>query len=307
MLKKMRTFYSLLPVFLPLLLLWPFSVQPSFPPVADNMVLIKGGTFLMGDAKGEDDEKPVHQVTVSDFYLSKYEVTVADFKAFVDATGYKTVAEQAGQSYVWLGNNWELRKGVHWRHDSKGNILHSGDYQHPVIHVSWDDAMAYCAWLSRTTGQTCRLPTEAEWEYAAGNGAKHTRFSWGPKPPGKKKVGNLADRAALSVISDTEVFPKYDDGYAYTAPVGSFPPNKLGLYDMTGNVWEWCHDWYSDDYYDQSPAVDPTGPASGDKRVWRGGSWLNAEFASRITFRSYGVPDEVNFAFTGFRVARSRK
>ncbi|MCC7505669.1 MAG: formylglycine-generating enzyme family protein, partial [Saprospiraceae bacterium] len=140
MLKKMRTFYSLLPVFLPLLLLWPFSVQPSFPPVADNMVLIKGGTFLMGDAKGEDDEKPVHQVTVSDFYLSKYEVTVADFKAFVDATGYKTVAEQAGQSYVWLGNNWELRKGVHWRHDSKGDILHSGDYQHPVIHVSWDDA-----------------------------------------------------------------------------------------------------------------------------------------------------------------------
>ncbi|HNM25450.1 MAG TPA: formylglycine-generating enzyme family protein, partial [Saprospiraceae bacterium] len=111
----MRTHYALSPVVLPLLLLLPFYLQPAFPPLPDHMVLIKGGTFMMGDAKGEDDEKPVHKVTVSDFYLSKYEVTVAEFKAFVDATGYKTVAEEAGMSFVWTGYNWESKDDVDWR------------------------------------------------------------------------------------------------------------------------------------------------------------------------------------------------
>lgn len=303
MLKKMRTHYALSPVVLPLLLLLPFYLQPAFPPLPDHMVLIKGGTFMMGDAKGEDDEKPVHKVTVSDFYLSKYEVTVAEFKAFVDATGYKTVAEEAGMSFVWTGYNWESKDDVDWRCDTKGRPLSSGDYNHPVIHVAWKDAVAYCAWLSRQSGKTCRLPTEAEWEYAAGNGAKHTRFSWGNKPPGKKKVANVADQSARNAISDGQIFEKYNDGFDYTSPVGSFLPNKLGLYDMTGNVWEWCSDWYSSEYYAESPERNPKGPKTGDKRAWRGGSWVNVEFASRITFRSYGEPDAVNFAFVGFRVA----
>ena len=302
----MHHFRAILTPFLPLLLLWPLRFHTAFPADADHMALIKGGTFMMGDAKGEDDEKPVHKVTVGDFYLSKYEVTVAEFKTFVDATGYKTVAEEVGWSNVWTSGYWVEKDHVDWRYDTQGRPLSSRDYNHPVIHVTWKDAVAYCAWLSRQSGLNYRLPTEAEWEYAAGNGAKHTRFSWGNKLPGKKKVANLADQSARNAITDGNVFEKYNDGYAYTAPVGSFTPNKLGLYDMTGNVWEWCNDWYASDYYEKSPELNPKGPKSGDKRVWRGGSWVNVEFASRITFRSYGEPEAVNFAFVGFRVARDK-
>ena len=297
------------PIFPFLLLLLPAQLffpnhSALRPDWSDDMVLIPGGTFKMGDKAGESDEQPVHAVTVSSFYLSKYEVTVADFKAFVDATGFKTEAEKQGWSNVWGQGNWVETKGINWRHNAHGERLPAGKYKHPVLHVNWADAMAYCKWLSLKTGQTYRLPTEAEWEYAAGNGSRHTKYSWGNKMPKGKKGGNVADKSLSEAYNDLDIFKGYADGYLLTAPVGSFAPNKLGLYDMTGNAWEWCSDWYAADYYADSPKSNPTGPDSGTERVWRGGCWLNNPWSSRTSFRSYGEPDGVNFGFVGFRVAR---
>jgi formylglycine-generating enzyme len=208
----------------------------------DNMVFIKGGTFQMGSSDGGSDEQPVHEVRISDFYMGKYEVTVAEFRKFVEAENYKTEAEKGDGSTIYKNGSWSRTAGVNWRHDTEGNT--QTDENHPVIHISWNDATAYCAWLSRTTGKKYRLPTEAEWEYAAGNGSKHTKYSWGNSDPSGKKGGNVADKTAKARFTDWTIFDNYTDGYIFTAPVGSFDPNEFGLYDMSGNVWEWCSDWY---------------------------------------------------------------
>ncbi|MFA4839694.1 MAG: SUMF1/EgtB/PvdO family nonheme iron enzyme, partial [Candidatus Neomarinimicrobiota bacterium] len=237
----------------------------------DNMVFVKGGTFQMGSTDGEDNEKPVHTVTVSDFWMGKYEVTVVEFEKFVSETGYQTDAEKGDGSYLWIDNEWEKKKGVNWRCDAQGNPRSSSELNHPVIHVSWNDVKAYCDWLSRKTEKTYRLPTEAEWEYAARSGGKNYKYSWGNFGPDGKHGGNVGDESAKRALGWWTIWEGYNDGFVFTAPVGSFDPNELNLYDMIGNVWEWCEDWYDAKYYQKSPQTDPQGPSSGKSRVLRGG------------------------------------
>jgi formylglycine-generating enzyme len=270
----------------------------------DGMVLIPGGWFEMGSNEN-DDEKPVHRVTVSDFYLGKYEVTVEAFKAFINATGYKTDAERKGSAYGYEGSGWKDIKGCNWRQDAEGKPAQD---KHPVVYVSWNDAYAYCRWLNKKVpaGQKpYRLPTEAEFEYAAGNGAKHTKYSWGGGDPVNRRSGNVAGETDKVRFSNWPIFNGYTDGYVSTAPVGSFEPNEFGLYDMSGNVWEWCSDWYGADYYKNSPPDNPKGPASGSDRVVRGGSWFSNPQGCRVAYRGGYAPGD-RFSFTGFRLARTR-
>ncbi len=258
------------------------------PEMPDNMVLVPGGTFQMGSTE-YNNEQPVHSVTLRDFYLGKYEVTVAEFKAFIDATGYKTDADKEGKSYVYT-DTWKEQNGVNWKHDTRGNLRPQNEYKHPVVHVSWNDATEYCKWLSRQTGQTYRLPTEAEWEYAAGGG-NAKRSKW----------------AGTANENDLKQYANYDgkqDGHDRTAPVGSLLPNALGLYDMSGNVWEWCADWYGSDYYKNSPSNNPTGPTSGSYRVLRGGSWYSYPQFCRVAYRYSDAPGD-RFYSAGFRLART--
>jgi len=237
-----------------------------------EMVFIKGGNFKMGSDDNNFDG-PVHEVKLSDFYFGKYEVTVAQFQQFIEETGYLTDADKDNGSDIWTGSKSEKKNRVNWKCDVQGNTRPQSEYNHPVIHVSWNDAVAYCNWISRKTGKAFRLPTEAEWEYAAGNGPKHTKYSWGNGNPYGKNGGNVADQSLKQVISDRIIFNGYNDGFVYTAPVGSFNANDFGLYDMTGNVWEWCSDWMDFQYYDNSPGNNPQGPSkTEDYRVIRGGA-----------------------------------
>ncbi|MFB8029200.1 MULTISPECIES: formylglycine-generating enzyme family protein [unclassified Streptomyces] len=262
----------------------PFSAAPlpdpaPEPPVHDD-VRLPGGEFRMGDAFGEgypaDGEQPVHTVRVRPFAVDATAVTVAMFGLFVAATGYATVAERTGHSAVFrlavaagradvVGADpvapwWLDVRGADWRHPY--GPLSTAEQDHPVVHVAWDDAVAYCAWAGR------RLPTEAEWEYAARGGLEGRRFAWGDElTPGGRWVCNIWQG----------VFPHTntgDDGWLGTAPVRTYPPNGHGLHEVAGNVWEWCADWFAPDYYARSPAADPEGPGSGERRVVRGGSYL---------------------------------
>ncbi len=256
----------------------------------DNMVLVRGGTFQMGSNDGEADEKPVHSVTVSDFYLSKFEVTVAEFKTFVEATGYQTDAEKNGGegSSFWNSttSKWELTSGINWRHDAEGKSRPQNEYNHPIIHVSWNDAVAYCDWLSKTTGQKYHLPTEAEWEFAArgGNQSKNYKYA------GSSEVD--------------EVAWYLENSSSKTHPVGQKKANELGIFDMSGNVWEWCSDWYAADFYKNSPSSNPTGAGSSVARVDRGGGWGYDPQSCRAAFRDSNVPTRRN-KYLGFRLARS--
>jgi formylglycine-generating enzyme required for sulfatase activity len=277
------------------------KIKPTIPK-SDPMLLITGGTFQMGSTEN-DNEKPVHTVKVSDFYLGKYEVTVAEFRAFAEDKNYQTDAEKENYSWFYT-TEWVKKEGINWRHDAEGN---AAEDNHPVLHVSWNDAVAYCAWLSEKTGLRYRLPTEAEWEYAAGNGNQHTKYSWGNDDPSGKNGGNVADESKRPSdgVGWSTKFEGYNDGYWFTAPVGSYNPNTLGLYDMTGNVWEWCSDWYGADYYKNSPATNPTGPTSGSDRVVRGGSWYNAPRDCRVANR-YGNTPGGRYGSVGFRLARTK-
>jgi formylglycine-generating enzyme required for sulfatase activity len=241
------------------------------------------------------DAKPVHQVWLDGFFIDKTEVTNREFEAFVRATGYVTVAEQkpdpkdfpdvppeklvAGSivftppsvdvtyenPLVW----WRYVPGASWRHPDGPESSTEGREGHPVVHVCWDDAVAYARWARK------RLPTEAEWEYAARGGLERKRYVWGDEllPEGKWQVNNWQGR-----------FPRENtaaDGFPRTAPAGSFAPNGFGLFDMSGNVWEWCADWYRAGYNTEDK-VNPQGPPSSHdplepgtpKRVQRGGSFL---------------------------------
>ena len=245
----------------------------------DNMIFVQGGTFQMGSKDGQSDEKPVHTVTVSDFYIGKYEVTIAEFKEFIDTQNYRTDAEKNGYSYVWTGS-WEKKNGVTWKCGVDGRIRPSSEYSHPVIHVSWNDAKAYCKWKGG------RLPTEAEWEYAARGGNK----SNGYKYSGSNNIGDVA---------------WYDSNSGNkTHSVGTKQPNELGIYDLSGNVWEWCHDWYDD--YSSSSQTNPRGATSGSRRVVRGGSWNYDADYCRVAIRDYITPDG-SISVIGFRLSRSSK
>jgi formylglycine-generating enzyme required for sulfatase activity len=258
------------------------------------MVLIKGGPFIMGSDDGMPAEAPVHEANVKSFWIDTHEVTVAEFANFVSATGYKTEAEKFGWSGAFSvkEGQWKKTEGASWRHpDGPGSRATENE---PVCQVSWNDAVAYAKWAGK------RLPTEAEWEYAARAGLAQKTYSWGDnlRPNGKPVAnwwqGEFPDRNSA------------EDGFISRAPVKSFPPNGYGLYDMIGNVWEWCADWYADDAYAKSSHDDPKGPELGSERVIRGGSWMCAEnFCSnyRVAARSHATPDS-GMNNLGFRCVR---
>lgn len=281
----------------------PLPIEPQLvrPPIPDGMALVKGGCFEMGDAFGDgnDNEKPPHEVCVDDFYIGKYEVTVGEFKEFVRETGYHTEAEMGGGCYYWNSEKWEWKKD---KNKSWENPLFSQTDRNPVVCVSWNDANAYVNWKGLKSGLRYRLPTEAEWEYAARSGGKKHKYSWGNSAPS----GNIADESAKSTFPKLIILRGYDDGYVYTSPVGSFKPNEVGLYDMTGNVWEWVQDLYGEGYYKNSPKDNPTGPSSGKLRIIRGGSWGYGPIAGRTTYRGGYLQAFGNDDF-GFRLAISAR
>ena len=243
-----------------------------------DMVLVKGGTFQMGEAPG-------YPVTLSDFEIGETAVTLAQFKAFIEDSQYQTDADKGGWSYVWTGSRYEQKNGVNWRCDVNGKIRPENEFNHPVIHVSWNDAVAYCDWLSqKVSGKKYRLPTEAEWEYAARGGHK------------AKKQFQYAGSDDLDEVGWYTQNTK-DTG---TRPVGQKKANELGLFDMSGNVWEWCNDWYA--AYPTGAQTDPQGPAEGGYRVHRGGGWGDDAQNCRSAHRYYNGPTVRNYNF-GFRLA----
>jgi len=270
------------------------------PDAGIDLVPVKGGTFEMGDTShGGSDAKPVHEVTVDDFTLAKNDVTNEQFRRFVDATGYVTTAERVGRSCGQSGdgaNDWGDRSGVSWKHPLWPADSIDGKMSHPVVQVSWDDAQAFIKWLNSKTGRQYRLPTEAEWEYAARNGGKNRNFAWGNGNP----AGNIADVSAGRKFPSWTIWEDYDDGYVYTSPVGSFLVSELGLFDMTGNVWQWCQDWYGP--YVSGAQRNPKGPKSGSGRIYRGGSWYSEPKLVRCATRNFDS-QEYRHCSVGFRLA----
>jgi sulfatase modifying factor 1 len=319
------------------------NIQPSDSISTEGMVLIPAGRFSMGasDQEGRTDEYPQHMVEVKSFWMDATEVTNAQFKKFIDATGYITTAERkpdweelkkqlpegtpkppdsvlVPSSLVFtppsqeiaLNNSaqwWTWVKGASWKHPQGPGSSIAGKENHPVVHISWEDANAYAKWAGK------RLPTEAEWEFAARAGMNNQPFTWGGEPVerGKAKTniwqGNFPDRNLVT------------DGFARSAPVRSYSPNAYGLYDIAGNVWEWCSDWYNAGYYAECASKtisDPAGASSSydpeeptvPKRVVRGGSFLcHASYCAsyRVSARMKTSPD-TGLEHTGFRCVRNK-
>jgi formylglycine-generating enzyme required for sulfatase activity len=279
-----------------------------------EQVVLPGGEFAMGDTAGDgkdgDGETPVHRVTVAAFSIDATAVTNRDFAQFVAGTGYRTEAESYGYSAVFqlaiqaepdevmgpaAGTPWWAGvRGADWRHPGGSRSDLDGLDEHPVVHVSWHDAVAYCKWSDR------RLPTEAEWEYASRGGLESARYPWGDEL--------RSDTGEWQCNIWQGVFPErndLDDGYLTTAPVRSFAPNAYGLWQTVGNVWEWCADWFGPRYYKFSPDTDPRGPKLGAARVIRGGSYLcHDSYCNRYrnAARSSNTP-ESSMGNAGFRTA----
>lgn len=270
-----------------------------------NMVFIKEGEFIMGDVNGlgTENEKPLHKVRLKSFYLNRHEVIVKEFSQFVEETKYITDAEKVDSSLAFFKGKWGKHKGVNWRYDATGTLRAAKECNHPVVHVSWNDANAFCLWLSKKTDKKFRLPTEAEWEFAARNRGVEIVYSWGNGEPKGKNGSNVADESLLKQASDVKGWSNYNDGFAYTAPVGCFNPNGLGLFDMTGNVWEWCSDWFDPNYYSTSPKENPYGPSTGTVKSFRGGCWFSDQDYARITFHNFGNFPDQSYGDFGFRVA----
>ena len=305
----------------------PLVAADPAPP--SGMVYIKGGPFQMGSIDGPDDEQPIHEVSVRAFYMDVTEVTNDQFAEFVKVTNYVTVAERPltakdlpgllpefegktlglchrapeGEAKLADYRQWWVPVfGANWRHPDGAETNIDGKGKNPVVHVCYDDALAYCKWAGK------RLPTEAEWEFAARGGVTGNRFMWGNDfTPGGKWMANTWQGK----------FPKEntgEDGFKATAPVGTFPANGFGLFDMAGNVWEMCADWYLPDYYKNSPKENPPGPTTSfdpdepgiPKRVMRGGSWMCADSycrGYRPSARMKTAPD-TGLANTGFRCVK---
>ncbi|MET0165217.1 MAG: formylglycine-generating enzyme family protein [Vicinamibacterales bacterium] len=294
-----------------------------------KFVLVPAGEFMMGKDESPEtlgkaypqyeprrfaqlgDEAPVHKVRITrNFYLGQFEVTVGQFRHFVQESGYTPESEADGTG--GYGYNPDYRPELTKRGDAfegrdpkyswRNPGFPQGD-DHPVVNVTWNDAVALSKWLSQKEGKTYRLPTEAEWEYACRAGTR-TRYSSGDDPQSLIKVANTFDADAA------KDWPKWlsyaqpgHDGFEFTAPVGSFAPNAFGLYDMHGNAWEWVADWHDDDYYGHSPVDDPQGPATGNTRVRRGGSWHTWALYARSSFRNWNTP-ESRYTLLGIRLVR---
>jgi formylglycine-generating enzyme len=266
-----------------------------------KLATIPAGEFLMGSpGKAEDvlswaqqmspgfpyqlewftGETPQHRVRITEpFAMGAFEVTKGQFAQFVASTSYVTDAEKSHGGTGWAGgNDFHRDPKFNWR-----NTGHEQTDSHPVVNVSWNDAVAFCQWLSTKEGRTYRLPTEAEWEYACRAGTT-TRYNFGDDPEGLVAVGNVRDKTDQEQFSWIHCLAA-SDGYAFTAPVGQFQANGFGLYDMHGNVGEWCLDWYSEEYFPQSPPENPPGPSTGSLHVVRGGGWSRRAVGCRSTSR----------------------
>ena len=265
-------------------------------PKPPGMSWMPAGKFRMGSSNVGTDCRSVHTVTLNGFWMDETDVTNAQFKAFVDATGYVTMAERRPDPKDFPGVRsealvpgsliftqpdhavplddalqwWRWQPGASWQHPEGPGSSISDRMSHPVVQVAWNDAAAYAGWAGK------RLPTEAEWEYAARGGLDQAAFVWGNEDhPSGKWMAN-------TWTGDFPVTNTKEDGYAATSPVKAFPPNGYGLYDMSGNVWQWTADWYRPDYYAHSPTVNPPGPPDSfdpaepgvTKKVMRGGSFL---------------------------------
>jgi formylglycine-generating enzyme required for sulfatase activity len=282
----------------------------------ENMIRLPGGGFLMGsndeDGFHADGEGPVREIFVDSFFIEATTVTNLQFSEFIESTGYKTDAERYGWSFVFWGLLPEKERSAHpqvaqqtpwwcaipgaqWNHPEGKESDISDRMDHPVVHVSWNDANAYCQWSGN------RLPTEAEWEYAARGGLVQKKFPWGNElTPGGKHKCNIWQGT----------FPGYnsmDDGYLGTAPAKSFDPNDFGLYNVSGNVWEWCNDWFSKDFHKTATRNNPRGPSNGASKVMRGGSFLcHHSYCNRyrVAARSSNTIDS-STSNIGFRCVRS--
>jgi formylglycine-generating enzyme required for sulfatase activity len=292
-----------------------------------QFVRVPAGEFLMGSDESAEalkrdypnyprerlvdlkDEAPVHSVRIGrPFYLGKYEVTVGQFRKFVQASGYKPESEAdgtGGYGYNAAYDPATTKRGDAFEgRDPRYSWRNPGFPQtddHPVVNVTWNDAVAMAQWLSRIEGRKYRLPTEAEWEYACRAGTR-TRYYSGDLPSTLSAIANTFDASAAPYWPQWKAFAlSKNDGAAFTAPVGSFAPNAFGLHDMIGNAWEWVSDWYAANYYAVSPLVDPTGPASGRQRVRRGGSWHTWSLYARSTFRNWNTP-QTRYTLVGMRL-----
>ncbi len=295
--------------FIPVLFLSVFLfISGSLPAAAalfepKNFVLICGGEFMMGSPEGEVGRAEMteawqkkgiaysetrHTVRLSNFSMSKYGVTVAEFKKFIEASGYQTDAEKAGFSVIFSARAVKKGDEVNWRHGVSGSLRPQSEENDPVVYVSWNDAVAYCKWLSAKTGKHFRLPTEAEREYACRAGSR-TAFNTGE---------NLTIEQA-NFVNEKGL---WRNG---TVPVDNYAPNAWGLYNMHGNVFEWCSDWYGGNYSDECNAkgmvMNPAGPAFGSRRVLRGGSWGSRADGCRSANRYDGTPDRRDNC-VGFRL-----
>ena len=270
--------------------------------VSMKMALIPAGKFTMGSPDSERDRRSSetqHEVTISSpFHMGVHEVTRGQFAAFVNVAGYRTDAEKMGTARIMGESGWEDGAGASWR-----QVGFPQTDDHPVVCVSWNDAAAFCTWLSARTGKTVRLPTEAEWEYACRAGAK-TAFQWGDNPDDGAGWCNSADLTGRERFPDWGNVFNWADGYVFTAPAGSFKANAFGLYDIQGNVCEWCGDRYG--AIGPEPAIDPAGPEVGTTRAIRRGAWLDRVPGSRIAFREGAAPD-VRLSTLGFRVVLELK
>jgi formylglycine-generating enzyme required for sulfatase activity len=242
--------------------------QSTNPP---DMIFVKGGTFKMGSNDGYADEAPVHSVTLSDFYIGKYEVTVAQYRQFCSATNHRFPGLPDDDWYA------EHENAAQWQWNDT----------YPIVNISYFDAIAYCQWLSELTGEHYTLPTEAQWEYAARGGNKSKNY---------KYAGS----------NDIDEVAWYDETTRERGPrsVGRLKPNELGIYDMSGNAWEWCLDYWGN--YSAKAQKDPTGPAQGGYKVIRGGSWYYVDDMAKLTSRDGPKPGKPNFNY-GFRVVKLKK
>jgi sulfatase modifying factor 1 len=274
------------------------SSLPAAGCIPQDFSKIPGGEFTIGSPEsevGRQKDEIQHRARVSDFYMSKYAVTVAEFRKFIEASNYQTDAEKGSGSWIFYGVNVLKKAEVNWRHGVSGSLRSQSEDNHPVLHVSWNDAVAYCQWISQKTGRQFRLPTGAEREYACRAGSQ-TPFNTGE-----------------NITTDQA---NYDGNYPYnhnkkgayrgnTVAVDSFAPNTWGLYNMHGNVLEWCSDWYGLNYYADcktaGTVINPVGPATGLTHVLRGGSWNDFARRCRSASRDSGTP-EFRSNYTGFRL-----
>ena len=292
-----------------------------------RLVEISAGDFMMGGEESVaatlasfsnsepewfEGELPRHKVRITkSFLIGQYEVTLKQFSEFCHAADYKVEIERDNKP-IW-GYDKDQRFVFSNKFRPWAPLAWNPEAQHPVTIVSWNDAISFCDWLSKKEGLLYRLPTEAEWEYACRAGST-TRFHFGDDPNLLIRYANAADSVRRAALTDNSltwmdknmrpfVFLPGSDGYAWTSPVGKFQPNAFGLYDMHGNVSEWCSDWYGKDYYANSPIDDPKGPSEGSYRVARGGSYFTSVATLRCASRNKGSPS-ASSASVGFRVVR---